>query len=447
MKNRHYLLNASSLAFIIIFILSGCSGEKIPDANGHKVIDCSGFPPVKACIGRILEKTIINCNHWVDGVHILDELHCENTTEGLEEVNFIATPANHIRADMTKEKYTAEVHYNNGGGWDFGFSSDGAFLLTAKDGTISQFVDGRFKPIHKVPAIRHGNAGLHGLVFDQNYDDNHFVYVFYAYTYADNTTKDTRKVLDKISRFVHRNQTLKDEFVLLDEIPGTTHHNGGRIGIGPDGKMYATLGDGDMGDGVLAKVAQNISLLYGKIIRMNLDGSIPKDNPFANSYVYSYGHRNPQGLAWDSSGNLYESEHGNVRHDEINIIKKGGNYGWPYAECEGREDLPSIEPIFCTKEWTLAPSGMVFVDEPNHPWHNSLFVSSLQGTHLHRFEVINGSVTKSEVFYYLNITGLENPNNPNSRAMSRRVRDVAYYNRSLWVLFDQSQYVKLTPVP
>ncbi len=106
---------------------------------------------------------------------------------------------------------------------------------------------------------------------------------------------------------------------MLDKIPSGQYHHGGRLEIGPDGKLYATAGDAATDP----EIAQNVNSLGGKILRMNLDGSVPADNPFSGSYVYSYGHRNPQGLAWAEDGTLYESEHGPSANDEINRILPG----------------------------------------------------------------------------------------------------------------------------
>ena len=113
----------------------------------------------------------------------------------------------------------------------------------------------------------------------------------------------------------------REESLLLDKIPSGSYHHGGRLKIGPDGKLYATAGDASESD-----MAQDPNSLGGKILRMNLDGSIPNDNPFPNSYIYSYGHRNPQGITWLPDGVLYASEHGNDANDEINRIKAGQNY-------------------------------------------------------------------------------------------------------------------------
>ena len=110
------------------------------------------------------------------------------------------------------------------------------------------------------------------------------------------------------------------------QIPSRSFHRGGRLEIGPDGKLYAATGDCRA---TKPEIAQDVTSLGGKILRINVDGSIPADNPFPNSYVYSYGHRNPQGLAWSHDGTLYASEHGPSANDEINKIQEGKNYGWP----------------------------------------------------------------------------------------------------------------------
>ena len=139
--------------------------------------------------------------------------------------------------------------------------------------------------------------------------------------------------------------SLTEPSPILTGIPAGSIHDGGRIAFGPDGKLYVTTGEsGDPG------LAQDRSSLGGKILRINPDGSIPPDNPDPASPVWSFGHRNIQGLAWDSAGRLWVTEYGANRLDELNLIQRGGNYGWPMAE--GRADTPGlIDPVV---QWGLA---------------------------------------------------------------------------------------------
>ncbi len=147
----------------------------------------------------------------------------------------------------------------------------------------------------------------------------------------------------------------REESMLLDNIPSGTYHHGGRLKIGSDGKLYATTGDASV-----PNIAQDLDSLGGKISRMNLDGSNPSDNPYPNSYVYSYGHRNPQGLTWSSDGILFSSEHGNRANDEVNSIEAGQNYGWPIIEAMRNKkvwfhrcSLLEMQTLGLHLEWTI----------------------------------------------------------------------------------------------
>jgi glucose/arabinose dehydrogenase len=154
--------------------------------------------------------------------------------------------------------------------------------------------------------------------------------------------------------------------VLVDGIPSASYHDGGRIAFGPDGMLYATAGDAGRRDD-----AQNPDSLAGKILCMTPDGEAPDDNPFPGSLVYSYGHRNPQGIAWTTDGTMFATEFGQNTWDELNIITPGGNYGWPTVEgIAGNGEF--IDPV---QQWTTdeaSPSGMVAVD-------GALFIANLRG--------------------------------------------------------------------
>lgn len=157
--------------------------------------------------------------------------------------------------------------------------------------------------------------------------------------------------------------------VILEGIPASGIHNGGRIAVGPDGMLYATTGDAGNGDD-----AQDRDSLAGKILRMTLDGSVPEDNPFDGSLVYSYGHRNPQGIAWDEDGTMYASEFGQNTWDELNVIEAGGNYGWPEVEGIGGDD-EYIDPVQQWEPAEASPSGIAIAD-------GSIHIANLRGQRL-----------------------------------------------------------------
>ena len=157
--------------------------------------------------------------------------------------------------------------------------------------------------------------------------------------------------------------------VILSGLAKAGNHDGGRIKIGPDGLLYATVGDAGQ-----SQRAQDKGSLNGKILRMRLDGSVPDDNPFPGSLVYSFGHRNAQGLAWDADGRLWASEFGQNTWDELNIISPGQNYGWPIVEGIGNVD-GYVNPVY---QWTTAeasPSGLAYLSD-------SLFMAALRGQRL-----------------------------------------------------------------
>ncbi|WP_280402006.1 PQQ-dependent sugar dehydrogenase [Nocardia carnea] len=162
---------------------------------------------------------------------------------------------------------------------------------------------------------------------------------------------------------------LGDGETLLAGVPAARFHNGGRIAFGPDGMLYATVGDaGNRGS------AQERGALTGKILRMTPDGRVPADNPFPGSPVYSYGHRNPQGLAWSADGTLYASEFGQDTWDELNVIEPGGNYGWPEVEgIAGRGGFR--DPVQQWRPADASPSGMTVKD-------GSIYLTNLRGERL-----------------------------------------------------------------
>lgn len=268
--------------------------------------------------------------------------------------------------------------------WAIDISNEGKLYFTERSGAVRIIEDGKLLPQPLIrfsaPFVSQGEGGLMGIALDPNYSQNHYIYVMHSYA-------EGNQVHNRVVRLIENNNKASIDRVLIDKIPGGRIHNGGRIKIGPDGKLYITTGDAGN-----SSLAQNITSTAGKILRIELDGSIPEDNPNVNSPVYSLGHRNPQGLAWNSRNILYASEHGQTAHDEINIIQPGANYGWPLVQ--GNEDSKEVivqKPLIHSEEETWAPSGIAFVDQG--PWQGKLLVATLRGEQLLTIS-LNGKGTK-----------------------------------------------------
>ncbi|MEB7784068.1 PQQ-dependent sugar dehydrogenase [Mammaliicoccus sciuri] len=260
--------------------------------------------------------------------------------------------------------------------------SDDVFYLSKRPGKIIK-IDGNKKTEQQVDLDKEvstaAEAGLLGFVLAPDFKDSKEAYAYY--TYEDNNQ------FNRIVKLKLENDTWKEDEVLIDKIPSGQYHHGGRLKIGPDDKLYATTGDASD-----EQNAQDKDTLGGKILRINLDGSKPKDNPISNSYVYSYGHRNPQGIVWTPDGQMYASEHGNQANDEINEIKEGQNYGWPVIE--GNEENDNMEtPIFTSgSDDTWAPSGIAFKD-------GIIYSAALRGEGIMKFDVEKDGMKKVATKY------------------------------------------------
>lgn len=235
--------------------------------------------------------------------------------------------------------------------WEIVFLPDGELLVTERSGNVVLLKQGVIIPISGVEHI--GEGGLLGAALHPDFNINNFVYLY-------QTTETPLGLINRINRYTLTNNKLVLESNIVDDLPGARFHDGGRIAFGPGGYLYVTLGDAGN-----ENAAQDTNSLAGSILRYTAEGKIPDDNPF-NSAIYSYGHRNPQGLAWDSEGDLWSSEHGRsgIRSgfDEINLIIPGNNYGWPVVE--GDESQPGFEsPIrHSGADITWAPGGLAYLD-------------------------------------------------------------------------------------
>ena len=259
--------------------------------------------------------------------------------------------------------------------WEIEFAPDGKIFFTERDGRL-WVIDNEsiLQLVAEFPASNTSEGGLLGLELDPDFENNQFLYLYQ--TYMDIPTHQ-----NKVVRYTVNNNQLTDELILIDNIPGAIWHDGGRIKFGPDEMLYITTGDATN-----ANLSQDPASVAGKILRINSDGTIPNYNPF-NSPVFSYGHRNPQGLAWNENGILVSSDHGpsgerGYAHDEINVIERGKNYGWPTIVGDSN-DIAYTNPILHSGDITWAPSGLLYYNSDKiSEWKGKFLVATLRGEHV-----------------------------------------------------------------
>jgi glucose/arabinose dehydrogenase len=264
--------------------------------------------------------------------------------------------------------------------WEILWGPDNQIWLTERRGLIKKVnpTTGEVSLLLAVSdATSNNEGGMLGMVLHPEFDSNPFVYIVYDYYNGANYK-------GKVVRYIFSGGSLINPTILLDNIDASNIHNGSRLLISPDLKLFISTGDASN-----TANSQDTTSLNGKVLRINLDGTIPADNPFPGSPIWSYGHRNPQGLVM-VNGKLFSSEHGPDTDDEINIIQKGRNYGWPNVR--GFCDL-SDEQTFCTghqvvepiQAWTptIAPSGLDYYNKDQIPqWKNSLLLATLKDSRL-----------------------------------------------------------------
>ena len=283
-----------------------------------------------------------------------------------------------IRDVATNEKAVETIAQGLTTPWSITFLPNGAMLVTERSGQIQRIGEsGKTYPIDGVRETSEG--GLLGIAVHPQFRDNNRLYVYF-------TTDQGGELTNQIDQYVLSGDSLGFERTIMADIPAATNHNGGAIAFGPDGKLYATTGDAARSD-----LAQDTSSLAGKILRMNDDGSVPADNPYGN-LTWSYGHRNPQGIAWDKQGRLWSVEHGpsgaDSGRDELNLIEKGANYGWPVITGDETRDGMKTPIVQSGDTETWAPAGLGYYD-------GSLYFAGLRGQALYRAVISGETVTLS----------------------------------------------------
>jgi glucose/arabinose dehydrogenase len=324
-----------------------------------------------------------SCNRWTG---VIDDMRMYNRTLDSDEVKQVfgmgEVPSGlvgHWTLDGSVEDATG---MNSGTSTtmvaSMVFAPDGRLFFTEKNAGDIRIMsaDGKIqeKPFASVPdAYVSWEQGMLGMTLDPEFESNHFVYVYYS-ALVDTDNGSGGKVVNKLLRFTDSNGTGTDMKVLMDDIPASRgFHSGGALGFGPDDKLYVTVGDATE-----HIFAQDPSIVLGKILRINRDGTIPEDNPYPGSPVYTIGHRNMYGVAFDSNGNGLVTENGDFHYDEINLIQRGGNYGFPTLQPpnvppEMANDTTSIKPLRTYYD-AIAPTQMIYYDGDAVPELKGMFL-------------------------------------------------------------------------
>lgn len=262
--------------------------------------------------------------------------------------------------------------------WGIDFLPDGRAVVTERDSRRVLTIDDR-GTVTEVGVVEEaapeGEAGLLGVAVSPDFDEDHLVYL-YVTTAEDNRIVRAPLVGDRLG----------EPEVVLDGIPNGFIHDGGRLAFGPDGNLYASTGETGVGE-----LAQDRGSLGGKILRITPDGDPAPGNPDPDSPIWTWGHRNVQGLAFDDAGRLWASEFGDSTFDELNLIEAGSNYGWPEVEGRGSSgEYTNPQVVWNTDE--ASPSGLAYLD-------GQLWLAALRGTRLWRIDVADGRASGPTDFF------------------------------------------------
>ncbi len=263
--------------------------------------------------------------------------------------------------------------------------SNDRIFITEKDGAIRVIQNNTLleSPLATLRSADVFDGGLLGIALHPNFSSNHYMYVFLTYDEDGN-------LWNKILRITELENKLQNAEIILDKIPGSSFTNGGFLKFGPDEKLY--VGTGTVSDA--SHLPQDLGSLSGKILRLNDDGSIPDDNPFSNSPIYSLGHRNPQGMTWDDDGNMFVAEFGPEKNDEINLILSGKNYGWPEQQCSGNEDFE--DAVLCFDP-SIEPGGILFYSGDLIDFESPFIMASMRAANLYQLDFEEGLSSQKSI--------------------------------------------------
>ncbi len=260
--------------------------------------------------------------------------------------------------------------------WEIEFLDSGEIVVTERNGYL-YFIKAK-KRIKVDEVVEIGEGGLLGMAKDPDFKSNNYLYLYL-------TTRKNSQLVNQVVRFQLVDYQLKNKKIILDDIPANNFHNGGRIAFGPDGYLYMTTGDAQN-----PELSQEVKSLAGKILRVTKDGLIPEDNP-ENNLIFSLGHRNSQGIAWDDQGRLWSTEHGRSGllsgFDELNLIEKGKNYGWPKIQGDQEKEGMRRPIVHSGEKETWAPAAIIF-------YQGKLYFTGLRGESLYQYDLKNKSLNK-----------------------------------------------------
>jgi glucose/arabinose dehydrogenase len=300
--------------------------------------------------------------------------------------------------------------------WSIAMLPDGAALVSLRNSGDILWVpapggDGKAHRVGRIAIVREpGEGGLLGIAVPPDFASHP---VFYAYYTSESD--------NRIAAVPWKGDAIGEPKVIFTGIPNGQFHNGGRIAFGPDGYLY--VGTGDSGD---RSLAQNLSSLGGKILRITADGKPAPGNPFGGSPIWSYGHRNVQGLAWDSKGRLWESELGNNAWDELNLIRPGKNYGWPEVEGIG-DDSSFVNPVAVWRPADMSPSGITVGPD------GAVYIAALRGQSVWRVPVTAEGTAGKPTRHLHGTYG--------------RTRDIRFVDGRAWILTSNGGNDRLISLP